>query len=194
MLSTCTDLLRSRCCVPVPLTYGHRVSLFHIQGGLSHGAEPADHFQRSAHPVGLRGEAALPVSPGQVPCLCCRLSLCVSDAAWKAEVILQPSMARPVLALQRYRYKGCPRLATASLDSRCGRAARHNQRGSLGLEREGELTAQQNTTNVQLAGTHLLLVKIKCRPLIINQFICKIGIIAGWGRGNTLFLKNKYLT
>lgn len=103
-------------------------------------------------------------------------------------------MARPVLALQHYRYKGCPRLATASLDSRCGRAARHNQRGSFGLEREGEFTAQQNTTSIQLAGAHLLLVKIKCRPLIINQFICKIGIIAGWGRGNTLFLKNKYLT
>lgn len=88
----------------------------------------------------------------------------------------------------------CPGLAMASLDSQCGIAPRHDQRGSLCLEREGELTAQQNTTGIQLARAHILLVKIKCRCLIINQLICKIGIIAEWGRGYTLFLKNKYLT
>jgi len=62
-------------------------------------------------------------------------------------------------------------------------AARHGQRGSLGLEREGEFTAQQNTTGIQMARAHLPLVKIKCRRLIINQLICKIGIIAEGGRG-----------
>lgn len=71
----------------------------------------------------------------------------------------------------------------ASLDSQCRRAPRLNQRGSLGLEREGEFTAQQNTTGIQWATAHLLLVKIKCRCLIINHLICKIGIIAEWGRG-----------
>lgn len=74
----------------------------------------------------------------------------------------------------------------ANMGSQCRSAARHHQRGSLGLEKEGEFTAQQNTTGIQLAGAHLLLVKIKCRCLIINQLICKIGIMAGWGRGERI--------
>lgn len=82
----------------------------------------------------------------------------------------------------------------ASLDFQSRIAPRHDQRGCLGLERKGKFTAQQNTTGIQLARAHLLLVKIKCRCLIINQLICKVGIIAEWGRGNALFLKNKYLT
>lgn len=48
----------------------------------------------------------------------------------------------------------------AKVASQHGSAAKHDQRGSLSLEGEGEFTAQQNTIGIQLAGAHLLLVKI----------------------------------
>lgn len=49
-----------------------------------------------------------------------------------------------------------------------------------------EKVNSQLSRTQQLTGAHLLFVKIKCRCLIINQLICKIGIIAEGGRGERI--------